>query len=288
MLNAIKQVRAAFSLLSPADIRERAERPVTIGLVAGRDRNFEEMESFFAPDASAVTPSEPVSMVYRAGSPDVPARVDLVLYEDGLFGPKGTFTFNRADPTRTVKEIVRENDDLELALARRYPAFRKHVVDRTIQAVARENAFFAIASALPDVIPSFVELPWAFGEFASDTVFMTVNQTRMAFLIAAACGKELGFSAQKAEIAAIAAGAFGWRALARELVGHIPFGAGLIPKASIAFAVTYALGKGLEKLHLTGAPHTRDENRALYQNALEQGKAVAGQLRSELGPAEAR
>ena len=167
---------------------------------------------------------------------------------------------------------------MALALARRYPAFRKYVVERTIEAVARENAFFAIASALPDVIPSFVELPWAFGEFASDTVFMTVNQTRMAFLIAAACGNEVGFAAQRMEIAAIAAGAFGWRAIARELVGHIPFGAGLVPKASIAYAVTYALGKGLEKLHLTGAPHTRDESRVVYQDALEQGKAVAGQF----------
>jgi uncharacterized protein (DUF697 family) len=285
MLNAIKQARAALSLLSPGDIRDRAERPVTIGLVAGRDPDFAEMERFLAPDAPADAASVPASLVYRAGSDDAPSNVDVVLYEDGLFGPKGTFTFNRADPHHTIKRIVSENDDLALALARRYPAFRKHVVDRTIQAVARENAFFAMASALPDVIPSIVELPWAFGEFASDTVFMTVNQTRMAFLIAAACGKDVGFSAQKAEIAAIAAGAFGWRAIARELAGHIPFGAGLIPKASMAYAVTYALGKGLEKLHMTGAPHTRDEGRATYQQALEQGKAVAGRLRSELGPA---
>jgi uncharacterized protein (DUF697 family) len=284
MLNAIKQARAAFSLLSPGDIVERSQRPVTIGLVAGGERDFAEMETFLAPSSDAASDS----LVFRAGSPDVPSKVDVVLYEDGLFGPQGTFTFHRADPHRTVKRIVSENDDLALALARRYPVFRKHVIDRTIQAVARENAFFAMASALPDVIPSFVELPWAFGEFASDTVFMTVNQARMAFLIAAACGNPVGFSAQKAEIAAIAAGAFGWRAIARELAGHIPFGAGLIPKASMAFAVTFALGKGLEKLHLTGAMQTRDEGRAAYQQALEQGKAVAGSIRSELGPAGAK
>jgi uncharacterized protein (DUF697 family) len=288
MLNAIKQARAAFSLLSPGDIRDSASRPVTIGLVAAGERDYAEMERFLAPDAAIEAAPEAETLVYRAGAPDVPNQVDLVLYEDGLFGPKGTFTFDRSDPHRTVEEIVRENDELALALARRYPVFRKHVVERTIHAVARENAFFAIASALPDVIPSIIELPWAFGEFASDTIFMTVNQTRMAFLIAAASGKEIGFAAQKAEIAAIAAGAFGWRAIARELVGHIPFGAGLIPKASIAYAVTYALGKGLEKLHLTGVPHTHDESRAVYQRALEQGKNVAGQFRPELGSADAQ
>jgi hypothetical protein len=41
-------------------------------------------------------------------------------------------------------------------------------------------------------VPSLVELPWAFGEFASDTMFLTGNQIRMAFAIAAACGKEGG------------------------------------------------------------------------------------------------
>jgi len=86
-------------------------------------------------------------------------------------------------------------------------------------------------------------------------------------------------------VSAIAAGAFGWRAIARELVGHIPFGGGLIPKASIAYAVTYALGKGLESLYLSGSFHTREESRAIYHRALDRGKAGAGEFRSELGPA---
>jgi uncharacterized protein (DUF697 family) len=118
-----------------------------------------------------------------------------------------------------------------------------------VQAVARENALFAIATALPNVVPNFLELPWAVSEFASDTVFLTVNQIRMAFLIAAASGAEVGLGSQKGEILSIAAGALGWRAIARELAGKIPLGGGLIPKGAIAYAATFVIGKSLEYYH---------------------------------------
>ena len=77
---------------------------------------------------------------------------------------------------------------------------------------------FTVATALPNVVPSIVSLPWAIGEFASDTAFLTMNQVRMAFLIAAASDCEVGYSKQRAQIASIIAAAFGWRAIARELV----------------------------------------------------------------------
>jgi hypothetical protein len=135
-----------------------------------------------------------------------------------------------------------------------------------------------VATALPDVIPSLMELPWAFGEFASDTAFMTANQLRMAFQVAAACGKEVGFGHQKAEILGIAAGAFGWRAIARELAGKIPFGGGLIPKGAIAYAVTYGIGKALERLYAAGKPFTRAEREEAYQSAYERGKSIAQEV----------
>ena len=117
--------------------------------------------------------------------------------------------------------------------------------------VAKENALFAVATALPNVVPNLIELPWVVGEFASDTAFLTANQVRMAFQIAAACGKDVGLGKQKGAVLSIAAGAFGWRALARELVGKIPLGGGLIPKGAIAYAGTYLAGKGLEYLART-------------------------------------
>ncbi len=174
-----------------------------------------------------------------------------------------------------MEEILSGNQDLELALALRFPVFRAQVAERLIRAVSQENALFAVATALPDAIPSLAELPWSFGEFASDTAFITANQLRMAFSLAAAHGKPVGYIEQKAELAAIAAGAFGWRALARELVGKIPFGGGLIPKGAIAFAATYVIGKGLARLYETGHAMERCERKRLYREAHEEASQAS-------------
>jgi uncharacterized protein (DUF697 family) len=134
------------------------------------------------------------------------------------------------------------------------------------------------------VIPSVIDLPWAVGEFATDTAFLTMNQIRMALLMAALHGQTVGYGEQKAQIAAIAAGAFGWRALARELVGKIPLGGGLIPKAAVAFAGTYVVGLGLEKVNQTGSGLSKLEKKDAYAAAFAKGKEVI----TELAPAVAK
>jgi uncharacterized protein (DUF697 family) len=276
MLKTLKHVRAAMSLLNPDEILARARQPLHIGLVASSGAGYAEMEEFLLP---ASLPLEDrtylLDKVHRVGDPGVPESVDLIFFEQGVPSSKGTYTFHRENPAATIAEILRGNEDIALALARQFPAFRGMVVERTIHAVARENALFAVATALPDVVPSLVELPWALGEFASDTVFLTGNQIRMAFLIAAACGKEVGFGEQRGAMLSIAASAFGWRALARELVGKIPLGGGLIPKGAIAYAGTYAVGKGLEYYYRGNAAFTREQRRAVYREALERGREVA-------------
>ncbi|HLY18411.1 MAG TPA: hypothetical protein VKR61_14365 [Bryobacteraceae bacterium] len=279
MLQYIKQAKSALSLLSPEEVRRRAERPVVVGLVAGGSPAYADMEDFLAP--SAVSHDKRMQLmqtVYRACDPGIPDKYDLVLYEQGLPTPATAFTFFRDDPMRTVEEILEAREDLGLALARNFHPFRKPVVDHVIASVARENAIFAVASALPNVVPSFLELPWAIGEFASDTAFITMNQVRMAFLVAAASDKKVGYNEQLAELVSIAAGAFGWRALARELVGFIPLGGGLIPKGAIAFAATYVLGKGLEHFHGVGYGYTRTQRRDAYQLAYERGKDLVSSV----------
>jgi hypothetical protein len=268
MVKTLKQVRAAVLLLNPDEVRSRAGRPVSVGLVAEDSAGFTRMEETLGIVRAAR------SLAYRAGDPGAPARVDLVVYDSHLIAPQGAYTLHH-DPAATVGEVTRDHEDLALPLARQFPGLRKAVVEGIIHAVARENALFAITTALPDVIPSLVELPWVFGEWASDTAFLTVNQVRMAFLIAAACGKEVGLSHQKIEIVSIAAGAFGWRAIARELAGKIPFGGGLIPKGMIAYAGTYMVGKGLERLY-HGHAWTAADREAAYQHGLERGKAAIG------------
>jgi hypothetical protein len=275
-LTTVKRTRDTFSQLKPDEILRRARRPLHIGLVADDNAAYREMEDFLIPDGVAhEVRLQLMGRVHRASDPDVPETVDLILYEPGLPCPKGCFNYHRDNPAATVSEVLSEKPDLTLPLARQFPVFRTAVLENIIHSVARENALFVVATALPNMIPSLIELPWTMGEFVSDTLFLTANQVRMAFQIAAACGKDSGFSNQKAEILTIAAGAFGWRALARELVGHIPLGGGLIPKGAIAYAGTYVAGRGLELFHRHNGLHTRAEQRELYREGLGRGKAVS-------------
>jgi hypothetical protein len=169
-----------------------------------------------------------------------------------------------------------------LPLARNLYPFRRQAANRIIRSVAKENALFCLATALPDVVPGLAWIPWAVGEFGSDAAFLTMNQIRMAFYLAAASDRPVGYREQRNEIASMVAGAFGWRALARELVGKVPFGGGLIPKAGIAYAGTVAVGVSLERLYRVGYGFTREERKAVYEEAYENGRQIARMLLENL------
>ena len=214
--------------------------------------------------------------MHRANDPAVPSNVDIVLYEHGPPRSGWRYRFRRGRiPEARCVGSWRQARIFHLALARQFPAFRKPVVEHIIQKVSRENALFAVATALPNVVPNLIELPWAFGEFASDTAFLTANQMRMAFLIAAACGKEIGLSHQKGAVLSIAAGAFGWRALARELVGKIPLGGGLIPERGHRLCGNVRRRQGPGDVLPRQRRATRAQRESMYQAAYERGKSIA-------------
>jgi len=275
-LQVFKEIRAAVANLDPAEVQAAAERPLRIGLLARTERGFAAMEEFLLPSAivSELKRAEGAAMIASAADSERQGHFDVILCEQGIPCLQDAFTFYGGQPEQTIHDILAAHDELALALACNFPPFRQPVVDRIIHNVSKENAIFSVVTALPDVVPSILELPWSIGEFASDTAFLTINQIRMAFLIAAASDKPIGYSVQKAEIATIVTGAFGWRALARELVGKIPFGGGLIPKGAIAFAGTYVAGLSLDRLHRLGYGLSSVERRNSYQMAFERGKGI--------------
>ena len=278
-LGILKTLKSAYSNLNPEQVRLLAEKPLSIELVADSEQAYSYMEEYLIPaKTSAVDRITGLHTLHRASNPSKPADADITIYEQGLACPRGCFTFYINKPEQTVCEILEQRSDLEVPLARQFLAFRQTAIHRIIDRIAKENAMFTLATAMPNIIPSFIELPWAFGEYATDSAFLTINQVRMAFLIAAASGRNVGLSEQKAEIFGIVASAFGWRAVARELIGKIPLGGGLIPKAAIAWAGTFVVGRAVEQAHLTGDRIRRNEHKELYATALVKGKEVAGHL----------
>jgi hypothetical protein len=281
-LGVLKEIRKIYSSVNANEIRALAHQDLSVGVLASCEEAYREMESFLAP-ASLPEPArnEARWKIHRVAHPITgapPDNADFILVEPGLAVPYKGYTFDTLYPTAAIANILTDHEGKELAIASYFPAFRRAVADNIINRVAGENALFSLVTALPNIVPSMLDLPWAVGEFASDTAFLTMNQIRMALLMAAAHNRVTGYKEQRMEIAAIAGGAFGWRALARELVGKIPLGGGLIPKAAVAYAGTYVVGLGLEKINRNGQGLSKWEKREAYAAALEKGREVARSL----------
>jgi hypothetical protein len=131
-------------------------------------------------------------------------------------------------------------------------------------------------TALPGLAPN-LSLPIQIPDI-SDTAFLSVNQIRMSFLLAAASDRPIGYREQRTEIAAIIAGGFGWRGLARWLGGRFTWGGGVVPRAAMAYAGTYIVGLSLERLYRTGYGMTRQERQLAYGDALARGRQIAATI----------
>ena len=272
----IKEIRQAFNYLNPEEVRHDAERPLAVSLHAPAPEALFAMEGFFCPPTvSQAKRAEVLEILHSRQTPDIE------IYDSSIQCPSGGFIFDAAHPELCVRTILKRRPELELSLSRHLQPFREPVVKAIIQRISRENALFSLATALPDIVP-IISLPWALGEFASDTAFLTTNQVRMAFMIAAASDHPVGYGEQKAELGSILAGAFGFRALARELVAKIPFGGGLLPKAGIAYAGTRVVGLSMDRLYKTGYGLSQDERKVAYEEAYDKGKEFGSQILKRL------
>jgi len=283
-IQVFQHIKDAIRNLDPEDIRRHSERPLRFFLYADRESDYRALEDFLVPrDLSDAKRAQAMRLIYRASDSAVPADgndVEVYFDDSGALatGSSEVFVFDPAKPRATIDQILTHRPDLAVPLALHALPFREEVSRRMVKKIAKENALFSLATAIPDIVP-FITLPWAVGEFASDTAFLTANQIRMAFLLAAANDRDVGYREQRPEIASIVLGAFGWRALARELVGKIPWGGGLIPKAAIAYAGTRVAGMSLERYYRLGKAYTRAERRLAYEDALDRGRRlVAGMV----------
>jgi hypothetical protein len=281
-ISGLLHIKKAVANLNPEQVRKLADRPFRVGIYSSSPASFERIESFLLTGLTAERSRQSASYLVREPSGLGPS--DLTIFDETIMAPPRAVVFRADRPDLFVKRALDASGDLAVALARAFPPFRKPFIDAVIAKTCRENTLFSLTTALPDVIPNIIELPWAVAEFATDTAFLTVNQLKMAFFIAAASDREVGYREQKSEVATIIAGAFGWRAIARELIGKIPFGGGLFGKAAIAYAGTKVVGLSLDHLYGIGYHYTREERDTLYRDAFVQGKKVAGRILTYLRP----
>ena len=275
----LKQIGLALRTLNPEEVRALADRPLTFGVLAADETAAADIHDFLVPrDLPPAETAAAAACILRVAAEEDFARTAVGFSEPGVPHPAHYYAFDALNPAAAVRALLDDHEDDQLAIGRRFPGFRGAVSERLIWKVAKENTMFTAATSLPNVVPSLISLPWAVGEFASDTAFLTMNQVRMALLLAAAHDREIGYGEQVAEIGSIVAAAFGWRALARQAVSKVPGGGGLISKGLIAFAGTYAVGRGLEQWFRRGRRLTRAERNAFYRDAYRNGRAVVEEI----------
>lgn len=278
-LPVLRQIGTALRNLNPKDVRALASQPVSFGVLAADEAVAGEIFRYLIPNYCSEQQARIAGQsIVRVSTEADFARCDVGLAESGVPHPANFYRFNPMDADASIEAMLDDREDDGVPLARVFPGLRDEVIDRLIWKVAKENAMFTVATALPNVIPTPAMIPWAAGEFASDTAFLTMNQVRMAFLIAAASDGDIGYSEQKGQIGSIVAAAFGWRAVARELAGKIPAGGGLVSKGLVSFAGTYVVGKGLERYFRAGRRLTRSEKRRFYAEAFQKGRSAVEKI----------
>jgi uncharacterized protein (DUF697 family) len=146
--------------------------------------------------------------------------------------------------------LARRRPSLRVALASKYPVFRPIVAEQLTREVSQTNAKIAALSALPGIVP-FTD--WLMpATAAGDLIVLTRNQINLLLEISACYGMSPDPRARLTELIPVIGGAFGWRAIARQLVGLAPAGIGVGVKAAVAYVGTYAVGRAANTYYAGG------------------------------------
>ena len=114
-------------------------------------------------------------------------------------------------------------------LAARVPVLREPLCEQLVTSFSRKNGILAVAIFVP----------------GADFPVLTLNQIRLVLRLAAAHGVEVDQQRLPEVLATVAAG-FGFRAVARQLLGTIPI-AGWAIKGGVAYGGTRALGEAAQR-----------------------------------------
>jgi len=254
--------------LSTSDIAQETERPFALALVGAEDA-CRALAARLSHENSA-GPDGPhsqadVGAFVRTHRTEQEADLgSLVLHADPLAG-------DAAALASALARMAVEHPELRLALACHVPAFRPAVTTQLIGEASWENAKMAVMTALPGILPfGDVLLP---ATAIGDMIVLTQNQAQLLLRIAAAYGLPPDIRERTRELLPVVGSAFGWRAVARELIGLVPGGIGVVVKGSVAYAGTYTVGKAAAIYYSTGQTLSGPRLQKLYKDAL--GDAAA-------------
>jgi uncharacterized protein (DUF697 family) len=289
-IDAAKKFWKTTKEMSVGQVAQAAQRPFSIAIVGTPEKRAVLLHRLF-PEVGEdeVVPERSLVKAFDSTSTDVGFPVDagpdyLVIDAGGgrALAPINSPIYSvdeMGGMDRVLERVLDQRPELMLSMARRFPGLRPQVAQRIINDTALANAEFAMLNAIPGVIPIVAPLLPAVS--LGDIFMLTKNQAMMLYKLAAIHELPLDLRSRSKDMAPLLGNAFGWRAIARELVGMAPGGVGLVAKGAIAYAGTVALGKALERLYETGQVPTKAAVKELYDDAMSGAKEISrGILRS--------
>lgn len=246
--------------LSPADLEALAAYDLRIMLLDDpaqlSDQDIQALSVQPAP--LLIVLDQPPGAADSVGMPDVrPTNVVVCLLNDA-----------EAVDRLLLPALLKQLNGRELALGRAYPGLREHVCRELIQDTCTTNAIYAGGTGLASMVPG-IGIPFA----VADIVILTKNQIMMAYKIALIMGESGSLREVLPQMAGVVGAGFMWRQIARELAVLIPLG--VVLKVAIAYAGTYTTGHAMFHWYATGEKLSRQDLKALFQEALHRGQLVA-------------
>jgi uncharacterized protein (DUF697 family) len=163
---------------------------------------------------------------------------------------------------RVFTHIVEASKGVEIAVGRRLPPLRETVAAKLTRDAANNALKVALASAVVDHIPVVGVVLGAFAS-AGDMVAITGLQMMLLLHIEATYGKDPDVQ-RMWKLLPVIGGGFGWRTLARELVGFVPV-AGIAIKGAIAYAGTIVVGESVTFFLEHGSHMSKAQASQLYE-----------------------
>jgi uncharacterized protein (DUF697 family) len=180
---------------------------------------------------------------------------------------------------RFFPHLVESARGVEIAVGRNLPVLRETVATKLTRDAANNALKVALASAVVDHIPLVGIVLGAFAS-AGDMVAITGIQVMLMLHVEAVYGRDPDVQ-RTWQLLPVIGGGFGWRTLARELVGFVPV-AGIAIKGAIAYAGTIVVGEGVTFFHEHGRAMTKGQAAALYERTKNDALRFTRELLSKI------
>lgn len=168
-----------------------------------------------------------------------------------------------------VLNLLPEN---KLSLARNYPLFRPAVARDVVNETSFANGSYALTTGLAEILP-ILNIPFN----VADMIVLTKAQAFMMYRLGLAFGLSTRWQDHLTAFGSTVGAGFVWRTIARQLAGLVP-ALGIVPKVAIAYAGTYAMGRGGLEWYETGRDVKREDLDRFFKEALVRGKALGTSL----------